>query len=124
MFEVSVDETFAAAHNLRNYKGKCENLHGHNYKVRVTLAGPELTPVGLLYDFVHLKQVIQSVIRSLDHQYLNEMQPFDTLNPSAENIARHIYDEIAKQVRREANGAGVSSVTVWETEVTAATYRL
>jgi 6-pyruvoyltetrahydropterin/6-carboxytetrahydropterin synthase len=73
---------------------------------------------------VHLKQVIQSVIRSLDHQYLNEMQPFDTLNPSAENIARHIYDEIAKQVRQEPNGAGVSSVTVWETEVTAATYRL
>jgi 6-pyruvoyltetrahydropterin/6-carboxytetrahydropterin synthase len=124
MFEVSVDETFAAAHNLRNYKGKCENLHGHNYKVRVTLAGPELTPVGLLYDFVHLKQVIQSVIRSLDHQYLNELQPFDTLNPSAENIARHIYDEIAKQIRQEPNSAGVSSVTVWETEVTAATYRL
>jgi 6-pyruvoyltetrahydropterin/6-carboxytetrahydropterin synthase len=124
MFEVSVDETFAAAHNLRNYKGKCENLHGHNYKVRVTLAGPELTPVGLLYDFVHLKQVIQSVIRSLDHQYLNEMPPFDTLNPSAENIARHIHDEIAKQIREEPNGAGVSSVTVWETEVSAATYRL
>jgi 6-pyruvoyltetrahydropterin/6-carboxytetrahydropterin synthase len=59
MYEVSVDETFAAAHNLRNYKGKCEDLHGHNYKVRVTLAGPELDATGLLYDFVHLKQVIQ-----------------------------------------------------------------
>jgi 6-pyruvoyltetrahydropterin/6-carboxytetrahydropterin synthase len=67
MFEVSVDDSFAAAHNLRNYKGKCENLHGHNYKVRVTLSGRELDETGLLYDFVHLKQVIQSVIRSLDH---------------------------------------------------------
>jgi len=123
MFEVYVDESFAAAHNLRGYKGKCENLHGHNYKVRVTLAGPELDSVGLLYDFVHLKQVIQSVTRSLDHKYLNEMKPFDVLNPSAENIARHIYDETAKQLHKVPNGAGVASITVWETDVTAATYR-
>ncbi len=123
MFEVSVDDGFAAAHNLRNYKGKCENLHGHNYKVRVTLAGKELDATGLLYDFVHLKQVIQSVIRSLDHQYLNELKPFDTLNPSAENIARHIYDETSKQMRETANGAAISSITVWESDVTAATYR-
>jgi 6-pyruvoyltetrahydropterin/6-carboxytetrahydropterin synthase len=123
MYEVSVDETFAAAHNLRNYKGKCEDLHGHNYKVRVTLAGPELDATGLLYDFVHLKQVIQGVIRSLDHKYLNELKPFDVLNPSAENIARHIYDETAKQMRETANGAAISSITVWESDVTAATYR-
>ena len=123
MYEVSVDETFAAAHNLRGYRGKCENLHGHNYKVRVTLAGKEVDSVGLLYDFVHLKQVIQSVIRSLDHKYLNELSPFDVLNPSAENIARYIYDQTAKQLHQAPNGAGVSSITVWESEVTAATYR-
>jgi 6-pyruvoyltetrahydropterin/6-carboxytetrahydropterin synthase len=123
MYEVSVDETFAAAHNLRGYKGKCENLHGHNYKVRVTLAGQELDSVGLLYDFVHLKQVIQSVIRSLDHKYLNEMKPFDVLNPSAENIARHIFEEASKQMHPTPNGAGIASITVWETDVTAATYR-
>jgi 6-pyruvoyltetrahydropterin/6-carboxytetrahydropterin synthase len=123
MFEVYVDEQFAAAHNLRNYKGKCENLHGHNYKVRVTLAGPQLDEVGLLYDFVHLKQVIQGVIRTLDHKYLNELKPFDVLNPSAENIAKHIYDESAKQMRKAANGAEISSITVWESDVTAATYR-
>jgi 6-pyruvoyltetrahydropterin/6-carboxytetrahydropterin synthase len=123
MFEVSVDETFAAAHNLRGYKGKCEDLHGHNYKVRVTLAGKEVDSVGLLYDFVHLKQVIQSVIRSLDHKYLNELSPFDVLNPSAENIAKYIYDQTAKQLHQAPNGAGVSSITVWETDVTAATYR-
>ena len=123
MFEVSVDETFAAAHALRGYKGKCENLHGHNYKVRVTLAGPELDSVGLLYDFVHLKQVIQSVIRSLDHHYLNEMKPFDEINPSAENISKYIYDETAKQMKSAPNGATIASITVWETDVTAATYR-
>jgi 6-pyruvoyltetrahydropterin/6-carboxytetrahydropterin synthase len=123
MYEVSVDETFAAAHNLRGYKGKCENLHGHNYKVRVTLSGKEVDSVGLLYDFVHLKQVIQSVIRSLDHKYLNELPPFDVLNPSAENIARYIYDQAAKQLHQAPNGAAVSSITVWESDVTAATYR-
>ncbi len=123
MYEVSVDETFAAAHNLRGYKGKCENLHGHNYKVRVTLAGKEVDSVGLLYDFVHLKQVIQGVIRSLDHKYLNELSPFDVVNPSAENIARYIYDQTAKELHQVPNGAEVSSITVWETDVTAATYR-
>jgi 6-pyruvoyltetrahydropterin/6-carboxytetrahydropterin synthase len=123
MYEVSVDETFAAAHNLRGYKGKCEDLHGHNYKVRVTVEGTELDSVGLLYDFVRLKQVISGVIRSLDHKYLNELSPFDLLNPSAENIARHIYDESVKQLERAPNGAGIASVTVWETETSAATYR-
>ena len=123
MYEVSVEETFAAAHNLRNYKGKCEDLHGHNYKVRVVLAGKELDSTGLLYDFVHLKQAIQAVIRKLDHKYLNELPPFDQLNPSAENIARYIHDETAKQLPAAANGAGVASVTVWETETSAAVYR-
>jgi 6-pyruvoyltetrahydropterin/6-carboxytetrahydropterin synthase len=123
MYEVSVDETFAAAHNLRNYKGKCENLHGHNYKVRVTLAGKELDAAGLLYDFVHLKQVVQGVIRSLDHKYLNELPPFDVLNPSAENIARFVYDQTAKQLPANANGTGVASITVWESDVSSATYR-
>ncbi len=123
MFEVSVDETFSSGHALRGYKGKCENVHGHNYKVRVTLAGPELDSIGLLYDFVHLKQAIQGVIRTLDHRFLNDFAPFDTVNPSAENIARHIYEEIGKQMKTVANGAEISQVTVWETDVTSATYR-
>jgi 6-pyruvoyltetrahydropterin/6-carboxytetrahydropterin synthase len=123
MYEISVDESFAAAHNLRDYHGKCEDLHGHNYKVRVILAGTQLDATGLLYDFVHLKQVIQEVIRSLDHKYLNELPPFDTVNPSAENIARHIYDRTAQQLLKAPNAAGIFSVTVWETETSAATYR-
>jgi 6-pyruvoyltetrahydropterin/6-carboxytetrahydropterin synthase len=123
MYEVSIDETFAAAHNLRNYHGKCEDLHGHNYKVRVVVAGEELDSAGLLYDFVHLKQVIKGVIGSLDHKYLNELVPFDTLNPSAENIARHIHDQAAKQLQQTPNRAEISSITVWETDTSAATYR-
>jgi len=123
MYEVSVDETFAAGHALRGYKGKCENVHGHNYKVRVTLAGKELDSIGLLYDFVHLKQVIQGIIRSLDHRFLNDFAPFDSVNPSAENIARYIYDEALKQMTQPPNGAAISSITVWETDVSSATYR-
>jgi len=123
MYEVSVEETFAAAHNLRNYKGKCEDLHGHNYKIRVVLAGKELDTTGLLYDFVNLKQVIRTIIASLDHKYLNELPPFDTINPSAENLARHIFDQASKQLPVAPNGAGIASITVWETETTAATYR-
>jgi len=123
MYEISVDTTFAAAHNLRDYYGKCEDLHGHNYKVRVVVEGPELDSTGLLYDFVHLKKVIEGIIRSLDHRYLNELAPFDTLNPSAENIARHIYDETSKQLLKSSNAARVSGVTIWETDTSAATYR-
>ncbi len=70
MFEITVDETFSAGHALRGYKGKCENVHGHNYKVRVLLAGPELDQIGLLCDFVHVKKVIKDVIASLDHRFL------------------------------------------------------
>lgn len=123
MYEVSVDETFAAGHALRGSKGKCENVHGHNYKVRVTLAGPEVDSVGLLYDFVHLKHVVQSVIQSLDHRFLNDFPPFDKVNPSAENIARYIYDKASRQLKASPNGASIAQVTVWETETASATYR-
>ena len=99
MFQVSVEESFSAGHALRGYKGKCENPHGHNYKVRVTLEGPALDSVGLLYDFVHLKQIIHQVIHAVDHKCLNDLPPFDVINPSAENIAKYLYDEAAKQMR-------------------------
>jgi len=122
MFQVSVDETFSAGHALLGYKGKCENPHGHNYKVRVTLEGEKLDSVGLLYDFVHLKQIMHDVIRVLDHRYLNDFAPFDTQNPSAENIAKYVYDEASKKMREAPNGARIASITVWETDTTAATY--
>ena len=127
MFEVSVDETFSAGHALRGYKGKCENPHGHNYKVRVTLEGPELDSIGLLFDFVHLKQILHVVIGGMDHKFLNDQAPFNTINPSAENIAKFIYDEGSRGMRELKLGAAkapkITSVTVWETDVTSATYR-
>jgi len=122
MFQVSVEEGFSAGHALRGYRGKCENPHGHNYKVRVTLEGPALDSVGLLYDFVHLKQIIHSVIHSVDHKFLNDQPPFDVLNPSAENIAKYFYEEASRQFCKAPNGARIASITVWETDVTAATY--
>src|SRR5450631_2208755 len=82
MFEVTVEDTFAAGHYLRNYKGKCENPHGYNYKIRLTLAGAELDKAGLLLDFKYLREVMKHFIERLDHQTINEIEPFTVINPS------------------------------------------
>ncbi len=95
MFEVTVESGFSSGHYLRNYKGKCENPHGHNYKVHVTLTGEELDPAGLLLDFKLLKQVLRPIVEYVDHQMLNELEPFTVLNPSAENIAKYFYSRPA-----------------------------
>jgi 6-pyruvoyltetrahydropterin/6-carboxytetrahydropterin synthase len=123
MFEVSVDETFSAGHALRGYRGKCENPHGHNYKVRVTLQGPELDSIGLLYDFVHLKCILRGVISELDHRFLNDQAPFDAINPSAENIARYLYDQASQKMSALEHAPRIASVTVWETDTSSATFR-
>src|SRR5207245_4188306 len=91
MFEVTVEDSFAAGHYLRNYKGKCENPHGHNYKVRVTLAGKDLDKAGLLLDFKDLREVMKHVIDRLDHQMINDVEPFTEMNQSAKNIDAYIY---------------------------------
>ena len=123
MFEVTVEHSFAAGHYLRNYKGKCEKPHGHNYKVRVTLRGEELDKAGLLLDFKDLKQVMKAVIERLDHQMINELEPFTEVNPSAENIARYFYEQSQAKLRAVTNGrVQVKEVTVWETDSTTATY--
>ena len=122
MFEVTVEETFAAGHALRNYRGKCENVHGHNYRCQVTLAGAELDAIGLLVDFVEVKKVVHAVLDRLDHQWLNEFPPFDVLNPSAENMAKYIYDEISAGLK-EQKGVRVGAVRLWETDTASATYR-
>jgi 6-pyruvoyltetrahydropterin/6-carboxytetrahydropterin synthase len=123
MFEVFVDESFSAGHALRGYKGKCENVHGHNYRVRVTLAGPQLDSIGLLVDFSAVKQAVGGVIHSLDHRFLNDLPPFDAINPSAENIAKYIYDQCVPLLPGTPHGAAISSITVWETDTSAAVYR-
>jgi len=123
MFEVTVEDTFAAGHYLRNYKGKCEKPHGHNYKIRVTLAGAELDKAGLLLDFKDLREVMKHVIERLDHQMINEIEPFTVINPSAENLAKYFYDESNGKLKSVTNGrVRVKDVTVFETDTTTAKY--
>ncbi|MBZ5575325.1 MAG: 6-carboxytetrahydropterin synthase QueD [Acidobacteriia bacterium] len=122
MFEVTIEQTFAAGHALRNYHGKCENVHGHNYRCQVTMEGEQLDHVGLLVDFVALKKAVQVVIDRLDHQWLNDFPPFDVLNPSAENMAKYIYDEVNKGIDA-GPGVHLESVRLWETDTSVATYR-
>ena len=123
MFQVSVEETFSAGHALRGYKGKCENPHGHNYRVRVTLEGPQLDSIGLLVDFTHLKHIIREVMGRLDHQFMNDLEPFKSANPSAENVAKYFYDEVIRQLKGLPPGARVTDVVLWETDTTRAQYR-
>jgi 6-pyruvoyltetrahydropterin/6-carboxytetrahydropterin synthase len=123
MYEVTVEDSFAAGHYLRNYKGKCENPHGHNYKIRVTLAGAELDKAGLLLDFKDLKDVMKSTIERLDHQMINDIAPFTIVNPSAENLAKYFYDETNVRLSKTTNGrVRVKDVTVFETDITTARY--
>jgi 6-pyruvoyltetrahydropterin/6-carboxytetrahydropterin synthase len=123
MFEVTVEDTFAAGHYLRNYKGKCENPHGHNYKIRVTLAGAELDKAGLLLDFKDLREVMKHVIERLDHQMINDIEPFTVINPSAENLAKYFYDESNAKLQAVTTGrVRVKDVTVFETDTTTAKY--
>jgi 6-pyruvoyltetrahydropterin/6-carboxytetrahydropterin synthase len=123
MFEITVEDTFAAGHYLRNYKGKCEKPHGHNYKVRVTMHGQTLDHAGLLVDFKDLREVMRHVIDRLDHQMINELEPFTTVNPSAENLAKYFYEETNTNLVKATNGrVKVKDVTVWETDTTTATY--
>jgi len=123
MYEVTVEDTFAAGHYLRNYKGKCENPHGHNYKVRVTLSGVELDQAGLLLDFKDLKLVMKHVIDYLDHQMINDLDPFTKINPSAENLAKYFYDQTNAGLMKRTHGrVEVKSVTIFETDTSIATY--
>jgi 6-pyruvoyltetrahydropterin/6-carboxytetrahydropterin synthase len=123
MFEVTVEATFSSGHYLRNYRGKCENPHGHNYKVLVTLIGKELDASGLLLDFKLLKQVMRPVVEYLDHQMINDLEPFTTVNPSAENLAKYFFDETSKQLFEMSGGrVSVKQSTIYETDTSMATY--
>lgn len=119
MFEICVQHTFAAGHALRNYRGKCENVHGHNYRVEVCMAGDELDEIGLLYDFSELKKRLRATSEYFDHQFINDLKPFDHINPSAENIAKFFYEEL----RKELGPVPIAYVKVWETDTACAVYR-
>ena len=120
MFELMIESQFSAAHQLRGYRGKCEALHGHNWRVQVTVSSDKLNDIGIAIDFHDLKAISNEVILSLDHSFLNEVFPFTEINPSSENIAKWIFESIKKKIEGET--CNLSSVTVWENETASATY--
>jgi len=120
MFELTVRSSFAAAHRLREYDGKCENLHGHNWVVEVQVRAESLNAIGLAIDFKDLKAATDAVLDRLDHKLLNDVEPFKEMNPSSENIARWIFGALKERL----GGLGVSlrEVSVWENPNCCATY--
>ncbi len=123
MFEVCVEQMFASAHALRNYKGRCENTHGHNWKVQVVIEGEKLDDCGLLVDFIDVKRIMGEILDRIDHQFLNEIPPFDVVNPSAENIAEYWFQQMSCGLKENPVPVRVQSVRIWETDVQSATYR-
>lgn len=120
MFELTVETTFSAAHQLKGYMGKCERLHGHNWKVQVHVIAERLNEIDIAIDFQELKRLTNEVVSTLDHSFLNEIFPFTEKNPSSENIAKWIYDSLRKKINDE--NIHLSAVTVWESETSSATY--
>jgi 6-pyruvoyltetrahydropterin/6-carboxytetrahydropterin synthase len=124
MYEVHLTTMFPAAHALRNYYGKNEPIHGHNWRARITVSGAQLDSMGLLIDFIALQKEVARVVGRLDHTFLNEVPPFDTLNPSAELIARYLCEELSSSVPplQPEFAVLVSRVEVWETDHCSAVY--
>jgi 6-pyruvoyltetrahydropterin/6-carboxytetrahydropterin synthase len=120
MYELMVETDFSAAHQLRAYKGKCEALHGHNWRVQIIVSSDKLNDIGIVIDFHELKEISREVILPLDHSFLNDVFPFTEINPSSENIAKWIYDSLKKKL--QTKNCLVSSVTVWENDSSSATY--
>lgn len=113
MYEVKIVSEFSGAHRLRHYKGKCEDLHGHNWKVEVAVEKDKLDKIGMVVDFRELKEKLKATLNTLDHKYLNDLPHFKDINPTSENIAKLIHDEL---------GLGPIKVTIWETDRSAASY--
>jgi 6-pyruvoyltetrahydropterin/6-carboxytetrahydropterin synthase len=122
-FEVMIERNFSSAHQLRGYKGKCENLHGHNYKIEIYARGSELDNIGLLIDFSELKNAADDIVQYLDHRNINELPPFDVeLNPSAENLARYFLEQVSSRVGDDR--VKVYKVRCFETPTSVATYQV
>ena len=120
MYQISVEQHFDAAHFLRGYRGKCEALHGHRFRVVVKIAASDVDDIGMAYDFVELKQHLGAILSKFDHTCLNDMAPFDKINPSSENIAATVYNEL--QSRLAGASVSLSCVEVWESPQTGVTY--
>ena len=121
MFRISVEQHFDAAHRLRGYQGKCEGLHGHRFRVKVTLEASKLDDIGLAYDFTKLKRQLGEILARFDHTCLNDVSPFDDINPSSENIALNIYREF--QAQGEGTPVSLAEVEVFESPESSVTYR-
>jgi 6-pyruvoyltetrahydropterin/6-carboxytetrahydropterin synthase len=120
MYELRVITYFAAAHQLRHFRGKCEKLHGHNWKIEVYIEGEKLNDIGLLIDFKDVKNATSKILEDLDHSFLNELPPFKDQNPSSENIAAYIFRELGDELNDTR--IKVSKVTAWESDFASATY--
>jgi 6-pyruvoyltetrahydropterin/6-carboxytetrahydropterin synthase len=121
MYEVTVTGSFSSAHRLREYAGNCEKLHGHNWKVEVTLAGRTVDRLGMLVDFRQARRALRAILDELDHRYLNDLAPFARMNPTTENLARWITGRMTSSFP-PAGGVSIARVTVWESEGCSATY--
>lgn len=120
MYELMIETGFSSAHQLRGYKGKCETLHGHNWRAQVYVTAERLNDIDIAIDFHDLKRISNEIISQLDHTCLNNVFPFTEKNPSSENIARWIFDSLKKRLTEY--GVKVSAVTVWESDTASATY--
>ena len=122
MYEISVEKHFDAAHFLRGYKGKCEAMHGHRYRVVAKVRAEKLDDIGLAYDFAELKRHLNDILSRFDHVCLNDVKPFDKINPSAENIAATIYDELKSKLAEAP--INIVCVEAWESPTTGVAYSL
>jgi len=123
VYNIKIEANFSSAHNLRGYKGKCEELHGHNWKVEEVVSKDKLDKAGMVLDFKYLKMKLNKVLEKLDHKYLNNLSYFKKVNPTSENIAKYIYDSLKEQFSRSnSQGASLKSVTVWENSTSSSTY--
>ena len=122
MYRLMIKTSFAAAHNLINYQGDCENLHGHNWRVEVVVAAKELDKAGLGIDFKILKKKTNSLLDEMDHKYLNDLTPFKNDSPSSENISRYLFERLSETLNNE--NITVEKINVWESENACASYTL
>jgi len=120
MYQVSVEQHFDAAHFLRGYQGKCEALHGHRFRVVARVRAPRIDDIGMAYDFAELKRHLRDILSRFDHTCLNDVPPFDKINPSSENIATTVYSEL--QDRLAAAPVSIASVEVWESPQSGVAY--
>jgi len=120
MYELTIVTQFSAAHQLRNFKSRCEKLHGHNWKIEVTLVGSKLNKAGLLIDFKEVRDATDKILEELDHSFLNEVSQFKGENPSSENIAAYIFEKLGNKLN--TTRIRVKKVTAWESDFAGASY--